>query len=169
MAMTIIVKKDDGDQVEMTLDPECHDDGNWEEVCYQIGCSVSRELATGWLCIMGERLNQERARNMHVERFCKRRLMTRFGQVTVSRRLYQDDKGKYGFLLDEYLNWRPNQEATPSLTAALVDSATKLSFRKAVVEAEKYSAGVLSATTVHRLLQKVTRDATQREREVRMA
>jgi len=44
MAITIIVKEDDGDQVEITLDPECHDDGEWEEVCYQIGCSVAREL-----------------------------------------------------------------------------------------------------------------------------
>lgn len=164
MAMTIIVKEDDGDQVEITLDPECHDDGEWEEVCYQIGCSVARELATRWLGAIGERLHQEHSESMQVECFCERTLMSRFGEVTVRRRLYRDDKDEYHLLLDEHLNWRPNQEATPSLTAALVDSATKLSFRKASVEAEKYSAGVLSATTVHRLLQKVTQDATQEDK-----
>jgi hypothetical protein len=46
MAITIIMKKDDGDQVEMTLGPECCDDTDWEEVCYQIGCKVARRLAT---------------------------------------------------------------------------------------------------------------------------
>ena len=164
MAITIIVKEDNGDQVEITLDPERHDDGDWEEVCYQIGCSVSRELANRWLGVIGERLHQERARSMEVEGFCERTLMSRFGEVTVRRRLYQDANGKYHFLVDEHLSWRPKQEATPSLTAALVDSATKLSYRKASMEAEKYSAGVLSSTTIHRLLQKVTQDATQGER-----
>ncbi len=164
MAMTIIVKEDGGDQVEMKLDPECHADSEWEEVCYQTGCWVSRELATRWLGGIGERLHQERSRSMQVERFCERTLMSRFGAVTVGRRLYRDDSGEYHFLLDEHLSWRPNQEATPSLTAAVVDSATKLSFRKASMEVQKYSAGVLSATTIHRLLQKVTQDATQGEK-----
>jgi len=62
------------------------------------------------------------------------------------------------------MNWRPRQGATPSLTEALVDSATYLSFRKVRREAEKYSAGVLSAATVHRILQKVSHDAITREK-----
>jgi hypothetical protein len=164
MTIQIIVKEDIGDQVEMTLDPSCYADSEWEEVCYQIGCAVARELANDWLDIMDESLKQSRPKSMKVEKFCKRTLVSRFGEVTVWRRLYRDDKGKYHFLLDEYLNWRPKQEATPSLTAALVDSATKLSFRKASMEAEKYSAGVLSSTTVHRLVQKVSQDAMRTER-----
>jgi hypothetical protein len=48
---------------------------------------------------------------------------------------------------------------TPSLTSALVDSATKLSFRKVSEEVEKYTAGVISASTVHCLLTRVTQDA----------
>jgi len=71
---------------------------------------------------------------MQVEGFGERTLMSRFGGVTVRRRLYHDDSGEYHLLLDEHLSWRLNQEATPGLTAALVDSATKLSFRKASVE-----------------------------------
>ena len=56
------------------------------------------------------------------------------------------------------MNWRPRQEATVSLTEALVDSATYLPFKKVGREAEKYSAGVLSAATIHRILQRVTGD-----------
>jgi len=66
--------------------------------------------------------------------------------------------------LDEHLNLRPNQVATPSLTEALVDTATKLSFRKTAEEVHKYTAGVLCASTVHRLLQRVTQDMIQKEK-----
>ena len=59
-------------------------------------------------------------------------------------------------LYELYMNWRPNQSATPSLTSALVDSATKLSFRKVGEEVEKYTAGVISASKVHCLLTRVT-------------
>ena len=31
-------------------------------------------------------------------------------------------KDEYCFLLDNYMNWRPNQSATPSLTSALVSN-----------------------------------------------
>ena len=40
-----------------------------------------------------------------------------------------------------------------------MDSATKLSFRKVSKEVEKYTAGVISASTVHCLLTRVTQDA----------
>jgi len=164
MAVTIIMRKDDGDQVEMTLDPESCDDSDWEEVCYQMGCRVARKLATWLLGFMEERLHQEHPQDMQMENFCERTLVSRFGEVTVSRRLYQDANGEYHFLLDEHLSWRPKQEATPSLTAALLDTATKLSYRKAMMEAQKYSAGVLSYPTIHRLLQRVMQDVTEGEK-----
>ena len=68
---------------------------------------------------------------------------------SVTQVLYRNKKVEYCFLLDEYMNWRPNQLATPSLTSALVDSATKLSFRKVSEEVEKYTAGVISSSTVY--------------------
>ena len=39
-----------------------------------------------------------------------------------------------------------DQTATPSLTSAIVDSSTKLSFRKVGEEVEKYTAGVISSS-----------------------
>ncbi len=141
-----------------------YDDARWEEECYEHGCSSAREEAVGRLRAMDERLFHERPHGWKVERFCQRKILTRFGKITVTRRLYLDEKGEYRFLLDEELNWRRKQEATVSLTEALVDSATYLSFRKVSREAAKYSAGVLSATTIHRILQRVTQDAINREK-----
>ena len=141
------------------------DDAKWEEECYDHGCRAAREAAIERLKAIDEKLFHERPnKSWKVKRFCQRTLLTRFGRITVTRRLYLDDKGEYRFLLDEYMNWRPKQEATVSLTEALVDSATYLSFRKVVREAEKYSAGVLSATTIHRILQRVTQDVIAREK-----
>ena len=76
----------------------------------------------------------------------ERTLVTRFGDIAVNRRYYQDDHGTYHYLLDEYLSWRPNHAATPSLTEALVDSATGSTFRRVSREVQKYTAGVISAS-----------------------
>ncbi len=156
-----IVREDQGKNQE---EISGSDDFRWEEECYDHGCRAAREAAIERLKAIDERLLRERPKNWKVKRFCQRRLLTRFGKITVTRRLYLNDKGEYVFLLDEYMNWRPRQEATPSLTEALVDSSTYLPFRKVSREAEKYSAGVLSATTIHRILQRVTQDAINREK-----
>ena len=53
------------------------------------------------------RLYLNRPKGWKVEGFRQRTLvtrLTRFGDITISRRLYQDTAGKYHFLLDEYLN-----------------------------------------------------------------
>jgi hypothetical protein len=111
-------------------------------------------------------MDKERPAGYRVKNANPRTLVTRFGDITFSRRLYQDRQGEYHFLLDEYLNWRPHQAATPSLTEALLDSATGNTFRKVSREVEKYTAGVLSASTVHGLLQRVTQDVIDKEREM---
>lgn len=160
MALQIVCES----QVESQETVSGSDDVRWEEECYEHGCRTAREAAVQRLKAIDERLFHERPKSWKVKRFCQRRLLTRFGKITVTRRLYLDDKGEYRLLLDEYMNWRPNQAATPSLTEALVDSSTYLSFRKVSREAEKYSAGVLSATTIHRILQKVTQDVITREK-----
>ena len=142
MALQIICESQSESQETVSVS----DDAKWEEECYDHGCRTAREAAIERLKAIDEKLLHERPKNWKVKRFCQRKLLARFGKITVSRRLYQDDKGEYHFLLDEYLNWPPKQEATPSLTEALVDSSTYLPFRKVGREAEKYSAGVLSAT-----------------------
>ena len=79
------------------------DDARWEEECYDHGCRAAREAAIERLKAIDERLLRERPKNWKVKRFCQRTLLTRFGKITVTRRLYLDDKGEYRFLLDEYM------------------------------------------------------------------
>ena len=50
------------------------------------------------------------------------------------------------------------------MAIALVDSATGSTFRRVSGEVEKYTAGVLSASTVHGLLQRVSQDAIDKEK-----
>jgi hypothetical protein len=164
MAKMIIMIDTDSDQVEKLADIEITD-GDWEESCYRLGCQVAREVAVKYLEEKAEQLDKERPNGYRVKNTNPRTLVTRFGDITFSRRLYQDRHGEYHFLLDEYMNWRSYQAATPSLTEALLDSATGNTFRKVGREVEKYTAGVLSASTVHRLLQKVTQDVIDKERD----
>ena len=57
-------------------------------------------------------------------------MVTRFGDVVVSRRMYRDSDGGTVFALDECLGWRPRQLASPSLTERVVEMATEMPFRK---------------------------------------
>ncbi len=116
MAMTIIIKDEHGNQVEISVEPA--DDKNWEEKCYQMGCEVAREMAKLWLQGIEERLFQEKDKNMGSECFRERIRVCRFGDFTVRRRLYKDQTGSNHFLLDEYLNWIPYKHSTPSLQAS---------------------------------------------------
>jgi len=75
------------------------DDSRWEEECYAHGCKAARETATQRLKAIDERLFHERPKSWKVKRFCQRSLLTRFGKITVTRRLYLNDKGEYKFLL----------------------------------------------------------------------
>lgn len=164
MASKIILIDDEGNQVETVIDVEIHDK-DWEENCYQLGCRVARAIAKDYLAQKEEQIFQKRPVDLGVKDLRERTLVTRFGDITVRRRRYQDEQGAYHFLLDEYLNWRPYQAATPSLTEALVESATGNTFRRVSREVEKYTAGVLSASTVHRLLHKITQDVIDTEKD----
>ena len=162
MAIAIIVKNDDGSQVEIPLEPA--DYKNWEEECYQVGCKVATEVAKLWMKDIEERLFQEKDRSMGSECFRNRIRVTRFGSFTVRRRLYKDKDGNSHFLLDEYLNWEPYKHSTPSLRKALVELATKTTFRDVDKALENLTAGVLSVPTIHRVLQEVSQKAIQNER-----
>ena len=62
--------------------------------------------------------------------FRERTMVTRFGDVVVSRRMYRDSDGGTVFALDECLGWRPRQLASPSMTERVVEMATEMSCRK---------------------------------------
>ena len=123
MAIKIILVDDSGNQGKTVLNVEIQD-MDWEENCYQLGCRVARAVANRYLAQNEDQILKERPSGLRVKDIRERMLVTRFGDITVRRRRYQDEQGAYHFLLDEHLNWRSHQSATPSLTEALVDSAT---------------------------------------------
>ena len=92
-------------------------------------------------------------------------MVTRFGDVVVSRRMYRDSDGGTVFALDECLGWRPRQLASPSITERVVEMATEMAFRKVSDTVSALTAGELSSKTAHRLLQSVGEEALAEERE----
>ena len=164
MAIEIIAQDEHGNQIEkVVLDTEM-DPENWEEQYYQIGCRLISQICMLALSMLEERLFQSRPGEWRVIGFRERTLVTRFGDVTVNRRLYIDSEGEYHFLLDEYMDWKPNQAATVSLTSALVRLSTEIPFRKVSETMGELLAGVLSSSTIHRLLQGVSEAAMEGEK-----
>jgi hypothetical protein len=139
-------------------------DLNWEEESYQIGCAVAREEALKRLKAIDDRLFQNYPPFWEPKDFNERTLAVRFGDLTISRRLYLDEKGDYHYLLDEYLGWLPKQLATPSLQESLVELATQKSFHQVSTTLSTLTAAVLSAKTIHRLLQKTAESAIKQEK-----
>ena len=164
MAVKIIIQDGAGDQIEKFTLTELDAKG-WEEQCYQIGCKVARKVCTLLLSSLEEGLFQSRPQGCRVVGFRKRKLVTRFGDVRFDRRLYKDSEGKYHFLLDEYMDWKPNQAATVSLTEALVKLSTEVPFRKVSETMENLLAGVLSKSTIHQLLCRISGSAMEGEKE----
>jgi len=99
MVVTIIVQDDNGKQVKST-DYYAKADEKWEETSYRIGCKVAQEITQNMLKDIDEKLFQDRDRKWKSQTFSNRTYVTRFGDVTISRRLYKSKK-KYRFLLDE--------------------------------------------------------------------
>jgi len=91
--------------------------------------------------------------------------VTRFGELRVERKLYRDEEGNPRFPLDEALGWRPRQAATPGVQEAVVALAADLSFEHIA----RLTAGVLSKSTVWRLVQRVGREALEADEALRRA
>ena len=152
IAVKIIVKKHDGKQEEIEINHECNDQ-KWEENSYRIGCAVAREITKMVLKDTDEKLFEQHPKDMKVRDSSQRTITTRFGEITIQRRLYRDKQGEYHFLLDEHFNWHQYKKATPSLRKALVGLATQVSFESVSQTMEDMVAGVLSDTTIYRILQ----------------
>jgi hypothetical protein len=138
---------------------------DWEEKLYRAGCALLQEEAARLLKRLDDWLLEQSPPDWRVVGFRKRTVVCRFGAVTISRRLYQDDENGYHFLLDEHLGWEAYQAATPSVGEAAVSLAAVTSFREAAAILEKVTAGILSPTTVHQLLQKTAEKAMSYERQ----
>lgn len=131
----------------------------WESRVFQRVCEAGRQEAAGWLGRLEEALFTRRAREWVVVGFRERRLVTRFGEVQIQRRLYRDGSGGYHFLLDEYLGLNAHQVATPEMQAMCTMLCGALSFRKAADFLGQWLAGLLAYSTCWRLLQRTGRMA----------
>ncbi len=138
---------------------------DWEEVIYREGCGYARELAVRRLSALDEALMRDRPEGLRLMGSRPRTLTTRFGDVSIERRMYRDADGEAVFALDEYLGWKPQQLASPSIAESLVEMATHMPFRIVAKTVSALTAGVLSKSTAHRLAQGVGQDALDEERE----
>ena len=76
----------------------------------------------------------------------------------------KDKSGNRHHLLDEYLDLPPYKSSTPSMTRVLVKFATETSFQKVSDTMSELVAGVLSDSTIHRLLQELAGRAIEQEK-----
>ena len=147
----------DQDQADLGMD--------WEEESYRRGCAYARELAERRLEALDDELMPCRPKGLRLVGFRDKTLVTRFGDVTIRRRVYTDSDGKTVFPLDECLGLEPQRQASPSITNRVVEMATDMPFRKVAEAVSELTAGVLSKSTVHRLLADVGQNALDEERE----
>ena len=107
----------DGEQRRLGVD--------WEETSYREGCAYAREKAVTRLRTLDDELLRCKPRGWTVLGFRDRTMVTRFGDMVVSRRMYRDSEGRTVFALDEYLGWKRRQLASPSITECVVDMALR--------------------------------------------
>jgi hypothetical protein len=121
---------------------------DWESVLFEAACAGTRELARQLLEGLDAALAAEREAGLEVEGYRPRTLFTRFGPVTVRRRLYRSG-GQRRFLLDEALGWAPHERVTPRLRAVVVELASYVPYGRAAALLEQLGVA-LSATTLRR-------------------
>lgn len=159
-----IITEDKGKKQEKTMEFVVKDQKKWEEENYKIGCAVAREITKQGLKLLDEELFEEHPESWKSEGFQKRTRVTRFGSFKVKRRIYVDKEGKWHFLLDEYLQWPAYLKATPSFIGSVMELSSQIPFGQVVETLKKLVAGVLSRSTIHRMLQEITGYVTNAEK-----
>lgn len=136
---------------------------DWESYFYQRACKQAQEECEAYLKRLDDKLFEEKPEGWRVVGKRRRTVVTRFGEVCIERRLYADEQGEGHFLLDERLGLKPQQVATPEVEEAVVELAAVVSFEQVVKQVRRLTAGVLSKSTVWRLLQAIGKQALEAE------
>ena len=140
---------------------------DWEAVLFEAACAAAREWARALLEGYDAALAAERAPGWAVEGYRTRTLLTRFGAVTVRRRLYRSGRQRR-FLLDEALGWAPHQRLTARVRALGVEWASQVAYARAAALLEQVGVPV-SAATLRRHVQAVGAATQAREQAERTA
>jgi len=127
----------------------------WEGDFFQAACQQAQQQAQGWLEEMDAKLLALKPAGWRVIGKRKRTLVTRFGEVTFQRRLYHDEQGRARLLLDEVLGLPAYQDASAEVTEAVVEMASRIGFAQTAEMMAHLTGGVLSPSTVWRLVQRV--------------
>lgn len=73
----------------------------WEEEVFRWTCSLAQEVAKSLPESLDEELMRQKGGSLKMEALKPHRIITVFGDVRITRRMYRDSNGKYRFLLDE--------------------------------------------------------------------
>lgn len=137
----------------------------WEEESYRQGCARARKLAEQSLESLDDELMRSRPKGLRLVGSRARTLITRFGDVVISRRMYRDSEGEVVFALDEYLGWKPQQQVSVSVSERVLEMVAHMPFRTVCKTVSELTAGVLSPMTVHRLVRDVGQKAVDEDIE----
>jgi len=138
-------------------------DQGWEKEIYQEVCQEGQLRAIKRLEKLEEKLFLEHPVSWKVIGFRERTLVARFGEIRIRRKLYQDERDDYHFLLDEHLKFLPYQLATPDLQVCIVELCAQGTFRPSEQTLENLTAGVLTVATLCRLVEKTANRAIEQE------
>lgn len=127
----------------------------WEEGVLGWAYDLAREVAELLLEEMDETLMREKGSQLQVKGFRRRCITTIFGDVRIRRRLYQDEKGRSRFLLDEAIGLRSRSQVSPKLEELAVYLCSHLPFEKSEKLLKALVPAGISHTTIHRLVGRV--------------
>lgn len=138
----------------------------WDEKIFGVVCEAAVLACSHALNLLDDELARTRCKDLRMIGKRTRKIVTKFGVVAITRRLYRSASGKSRFLLDEALCLRPRGQATPSLEATVSILASKMPFRQAAHVMEMTSGGVLSHQMIHTAVRRTADAFDEREKDV---
>lgn len=125
----------------------------WDEIIFEVVCRTACGCGAVMLESIDDELATTRADGLRMIAKRQKTIVTKFGSLTIKRRMYRDRSGRARFLLDEAIGLIRGSQATASLQATAIKFATLMPFRQAELVLEETSGGALSHQMIHRILQ----------------
>ncbi len=120
-----------------------------EHAVFDHVCAIGRAEAARMLRELDDELARSAPPGLRVKDRRMKRVLTRFGEVEVSRRRYLDPSGAHRYLLDERLRLEPRRRVSVSLERSLVRLSAAVSFREAADIVSELCAARVSHATAH--------------------
>lgn len=138
---------------------------DWEEDVLRLSQEIAQEIASMVLRTIDEKLMNEREVGLRLIGTRERTITTRFGPLTVERRLYRDKEGNYHFLLDEALGLESRRGCTPSLEHLSNLISSYVPFRVASHIISQFISGAPAHASLHAVVQRTGQEKKADERE----